>query len=92
MPCFYFINSSTETPTAFANFAIVARVGFVFPFSILLINALSTPRDRTISPCDMPFSVLILFKFFFELIIIHYSKFFKKNELEKFADLATNNI
>src|SRR3989344_9105958 len=34
----YFINSPTETPIAFANFVIVARVGFVLPASILLIK------------------------------------------------------
>jgi len=32
------------------------------------------------------------FKFFFELIITHYSKFFKKNELEKITDLAANSF
>ena len=32
------------------------------------------------------------FKFFYELIITHYSKFFKKNELEKFTALAANSL
>ena len=32
------------------------------------------------------------FKFFYELIITHYSKFFKKNEFEKFTDLAANSL
>jgi len=32
------------------------------------------------------------FKFFYELIITHYSKFFKKNELEKFTALAANSF
>jgi len=31
------------------------------------------------------------FRFFYELIITHYSKFFKKNELEKFTALAANS-
>jgi hypothetical protein len=32
------------------------------------------------------------FKFFYELIITQYSKFFKKNELEKFTALAANYL
>ena len=32
------------------------------------------------------------FKFFYELSITHYSKFFKKNELEKFTALAANSL
>ncbi|PIP33918.1 hypothetical protein COX22_01780 [Candidatus Falkowbacteria bacterium CG23_combo_of_CG06-09_8_20_14_all_49_15] len=32
------------------------------------------------------------FKFFYELIITHCSKFFKKNELEKFTALAANSF
>jgi len=31
-------------------------------------------------------------KFFYELIITHFSKFFKKNELEKFTALAANSF
>ena len=50
------------TPTAFANFAMVASVGFVFLFSMLLIIDLSIPAVLTISPCEIPFSVLIRFK------------------------------
>jgi hypothetical protein len=32
------------------------------------------------------------FKFFYELIITQYSKFFKKNEFEKFTALAANYL
>ena len=32
------------------------------------------------------------FKFFYELIITHYNKFSKKNELEKFTALAANSL
>jgi len=31
-------------------------------------------------------------KFFYELIITHYSKFFKKNEFEKFPALTLNSL
>ena len=59
----YFINSPTETPIAFAILAIVASVGLVFPFSILLTKLLGISNVFTISPWDMPFLVLIRFKF-----------------------------
>jgi len=51
----------------------------VFPGSFaVLIRAALPPADN--------------FKFFYELIIAHYNKFFKKNELEKFTALAANSF
>jgi len=49
---FYFNNSSTETSTASASFAIVASVGFVLPFSILLTKLrFRPPPSRAIRLC-----------------------------------------
>ena len=71
----YFKSSLVETPIALANLAIVASVGFVLPFSILLTNPRLTPSDRAISPCDMPFLVLrrlrLLPSFSDSLLIMH---------------------
>src|SRR3989338_5816057 len=59
----YFKSSLTEPPIAFANFAIVASVGFVFPFSIVLTKPRPTFSVRAMSPCVMPFLVLIFLRF-----------------------------
>src|SRR3989344_9547987 len=60
---YQFTKSLTETPNAFANFAIVASVGFVFPFSIVLTKPRPTFSVRAMSPCVMPFLVLIFLRF-----------------------------
>ena len=41
----------------------VESVGFVFPFSMVLINPRLTLKFRAISPCDILFLVLIRFRF-----------------------------
>jgi len=62
LPGTHFNNSPVDTPIAFASFAIVARVGFVFPFSIIVIKLRPTFSARAISPCEIPFADLIRFK------------------------------
>ncbi|HCM36543.1 MAG: hypothetical protein A3J30_02805 [Candidatus Wildermuthbacteria bacterium RIFCSPLOWO2_02_FULL_47_9c] len=60
-------------------------------------NAFRRLRRRKQAPviCGSPAGLAAFFdnfKFFYELIITHCSKFFKKNELEKFTALAANSL
>ena len=55
MRTIYFKSSLLEIPSALEIFSKVERVGFIRPFSILLIYALSTLKAFARSTCDMFF-------------------------------------
>jgi len=58
------------------------------------LNVFRRLRRRRPAPQNLSGFAAIFdnFKFFYELIITHFRKFFKKNELEKFTALAANSL
>src|SRR3989344_6960411 len=73
----HFKSSLLEIPNALAIFSKVERVGFIRPFSMLLIYALSTLKAVARSPCDI---------FFFKRSFLRFSPSFFPDDINTYYE------